>query len=861
MENDEPKDKEVDKTEESEPKSEKTEKPEFAGIRFVEDVPSSNPTDDIEPIKNEPNNSEQKVEPGAKESVPLEAAEPEMPEVAEPEIVEPEHKRIEVEKVESVTTVVSVSPESEPVYKGEDKSTESLTYVEKPAGFWLRFTAFQLDGFIIGVITLFVSLALVSVLAVDGVNFGAGFLEVVNQFLIYSSEKQNYLLMNIVSIAIPFIYSITFLVTKGASPGKMLLCIRVERESGDGHLSLLNAFLRTIGYIVSFLPFLLGFIWAGFNRQKKAWHDVLASTKVVQYKKISFLRVVLAYFLPILPYFILPIIFIPSFSMESMESVMLNSSKIITALVNGDVNQVVVERQLIRKSKPLVPVDVQNSKDEGVQVSDSIQSTTNAEMPIMATENTLDSADIETDDSAGSIEDVLNENIQTVEDSSLEGGDVDKQMEDIEEVSSETVIAPELISDNEVLESDNEAVEVDMQVGDGSMLIDDSSAEENVPVSAVLNEEESLPDEVSLDVVDVILESEASGGSDDGSLLSPQVLLDDIVGEDADNVSVEVAVEQLSKIAMDAKPVTPEDVAANRIDVRIEPLVVERADGDGTKLENVEVEIVAEVLARDDNVRQEDDVDIINTEREGKESSMNEELARKYFEIGRGYHQKGDISQAEQFFENAIKVDPVFVKARIFLASVYEKQGLYDNSIEEYNEIIRVDPGRAKAHIDLGHLFYLKGNKRLAIETIKKAIEIEPDNTEAYILLGVVYQKFDMFDDAIRAHKSALKINSDLALPHLNMGNIFYKKRNERKAVKAYKKAIEIDPGLVEARNNLGYIYYSKGKNKKAIYEFRKAIELKYEYKRAHKNLSLAYKRAGMVDAATKEEYIASSLP
>jgi uncharacterized RDD family membrane protein YckC len=40
--------------------------------------------------------------------------------------------------------------------------------------------------------------------------------------------------------------------------------------------------IRYLGYYVSILPFMLGFIWAAFDHRKQAWHDKLAGTVVIQ---------------------------------------------------------------------------------------------------------------------------------------------------------------------------------------------------------------------------------------------------------------------------------------------------------------------------------------------------------------------------------------------------------------------------------------------------------------------------------------------------------------------------------------------------------------------------------------------------
>lgn len=67
---------------------------------------------------------------------------------------------------------------------------------------------------------------------------------------------------------------------QGQTLGKMFMGLRVVRVDG-GEVTPALAFLRFIGYGLSILPFGLGFFWSIIDREKCAWHDHLAATRVV----------------------------------------------------------------------------------------------------------------------------------------------------------------------------------------------------------------------------------------------------------------------------------------------------------------------------------------------------------------------------------------------------------------------------------------------------------------------------------------------------------------------------------------------------------------------------------------------------
>lgn len=68
----------------------------------------------------------------------------------------------------------------------------------------------------------------------------------------------------------------------GCTPGKLLLELRVVDARSGARPGWVQAMIRLLGYVVSALPLGLGFVWAAFDRDRRALHDKLASTRVVR---------------------------------------------------------------------------------------------------------------------------------------------------------------------------------------------------------------------------------------------------------------------------------------------------------------------------------------------------------------------------------------------------------------------------------------------------------------------------------------------------------------------------------------------------------------------------------------------------
>lgn len=67
----------------------------------------------------------------------------------------------------------------------------------------------------------------------------------------------------------------------GQTLGMRVFNLKVVRTDGSA-LTILQAFIRYIGLIVSIVCLFIGVIWAAFDANKQGWHDKIASTYVIR---------------------------------------------------------------------------------------------------------------------------------------------------------------------------------------------------------------------------------------------------------------------------------------------------------------------------------------------------------------------------------------------------------------------------------------------------------------------------------------------------------------------------------------------------------------------------------------------------
>lgn len=133
-----------------------------------------------------------------------------------------------------------------------------------PAGFWIRFGAALVDSLVFLVVEFILGVA-------------AG--------LVWGAEITESKLFKAAITAFMFVFGSVYYVVLhalfGQTLGKMAVKVRVVRLDG-GPISVGTSILRYIGYFLSGVIFLIGYVMAGLRHDKRALHDLIADTRVIR---------------------------------------------------------------------------------------------------------------------------------------------------------------------------------------------------------------------------------------------------------------------------------------------------------------------------------------------------------------------------------------------------------------------------------------------------------------------------------------------------------------------------------------------------------------------------------------------------
>lgn len=151
-------------------------------------------------------------------------------------------------------------------------SNTELTY----AGFWVRLAAYCIDSAVVFLALLAVRLFLSGIMALlEGTVLGGNILF-------------HYTLKDILLYIFQVLYFILCTWLTGTTLGKKAMNLRVVSAQEGGSLRLLDIVYReTVGRFLCGLSVGIGYMVAGWDGQKRGFHDMLCDTRVIYAKRIK----------------------------------------------------------------------------------------------------------------------------------------------------------------------------------------------------------------------------------------------------------------------------------------------------------------------------------------------------------------------------------------------------------------------------------------------------------------------------------------------------------------------------------------------------------------------------------------------
>jgi Flp pilus assembly protein TadD len=188
-----------------------------------------------------------------------------------------------------------------------------------------------------------------------------------------------------------------------------------------------------------------------------------------------------------------------------------------------------------------------------------------------------------------------------------------------------------------------------------------------------------------------------------------------------------------------------------------------------------------------------------------------EEHAQSLHELGHQYLNRDELGLAEAAFRQALEIEPDWLRAKIDLGCLLQRQSNYAEAEPILRQALYRDPEAELAHNALGLLFWDTNRLNEAETHYREAIRVRPDFYEAQNNLGLLLMNTNRLQEAEIAFRQALTINATVHEIHSNYGSVLRQLGRVDEAVAAFGQALGLNPHSVGAKTNLAQALLASG--------------------------------------------------
>jgi tetratricopeptide (TPR) repeat protein len=146
--------------------------------------------------------------------------------------------------------------------------------------------------------------------------------------------------------------------------------------------------------------------------------------------------------------------------------------------------------------------------------------------------------------------------------------------------------------------------------------------------------------------------------------------------------------------------------------------------------------------------------------------------ADDYLSQGDAAMQSTKLADAEQDYQQAVKLAPNDPRTHIALGNLYVFEHKEGDAQVEFMKVLEIDPRNAATHVALGNLYNDQGQHGLAENQYRAAVALEPDRSNYYLDLGGVLRQEGKNAPAEDEIRTAIGLSPKDAKAHLALANL-----------------------------------------------------------------------------------------
>jgi protein O-GlcNAc transferase len=160
-------------------------------------------------------------------------------------------------------------------------------------------------------------------------------------------------------------------------------------------------------------------------------------------------------------------------------------------------------------------------------------------------------------------------------------------------------------------------------------------------------------------------------------------------------------------------------------------------------------------------------------------------------EKGYQFHKDGDLSQAQENYEKALKSEPKNFNVLVLLGTLLGQKQSYEEALEKFDQAEEINNQNAELFYNRGIVLNALQRFKEAISNYNIAINLKPDFSNAFLNRGYTKSHIHLFKEAIADFSSVIDLNPDLEQAYFYRAQAYSKINEHQLAINDYEKIDE----------------------------------------------------------------------
>jgi tetratricopeptide (TPR) repeat protein len=230
--------------------------------------------------------------------------------------------------------------------------------------------------------------------------------------------------------------------------------------------------------------------------------------------------------------------------------------------------------------------------------------------------------------------------------------------------------------------------------------------------------------------------------------------------------------------------------------------------------------------------------------------------SRNMNNLADAYYTSKNFSKAQEYYQQALTLDPKSVRAYEGQARLAKEEGNWDQAIDFYQRIIALNPRLPQAYLGLGEAFRVLGESPQAVETYSRLLSLFPDDEKIDVKVIEAYGKAiaqDPKDDLYKEKREEVLADFEQlskrkkynAADYYNLGFLYEQVGGKEEAMRFYTHAVQMQPDYEQALYNLANLYRDAGNYKIAMALYERLVHFHPKNSLGYLNMGLIFNASG----------------